>query len=214
MKIAETLKTDSINKNVLLVITLISLGLAAWMMASRNETLHQLRTLETAQDGAQLRIKELTDKLTEKDLEVEKVAKLSAEEAVKKIINLPELDKILGIKSTTAAVDSSTTPVNSSTDQASSPSSQMSSAPTESSSVNEPNSSSATISENKSEDVSSIAVPTSDLTSSITSSTPDTSSAASTSPVSEAPSASSQQNFSPEPLTGGSASSPEVPNTP
>ena len=98
VNIWDTLKTDAINKNVLLAIALVSLGLAGWMMASRKETLQQLQTLQLAHEGALVRIKELTDKLTEKDLEVEKVAKLSAEEAVKKIINITELDKILGIK--------------------------------------------------------------------------------------------------------------------
>lgn len=110
MNIWDALKTDAINKNVLLAVALISLGLAGWMMASRKESLQQLQTLQVAHEGALLRIKELTDKLTEKDLEVEKVAKLSAEEAVKKIINIPELDKVLGLKVTPAVTESSSSP--------------------------------------------------------------------------------------------------------
>lgn len=113
MNILDALKTDTINKNVLLAVALVSLGFAGWMMASRKESLQQLQTLQVAHEGALLRIKELTDKLTEKDLEVEKVAKLSAEEAVKKIINIPELDKVLGIKATPAVSENSTsTPSN------------------------------------------------------------------------------------------------------
>lgn len=107
MNIWDSLKADAINKNVLLFVALVSLGLAGWMMASRKETLQQLQTLQVAHDGALVRIKELTDKLTEKDLEVEKVAKLSAEEAVKKIINIPELDKVLGIKASSSVSENS-----------------------------------------------------------------------------------------------------------
>lgn len=209
MNIWDALKTDAINKNVLLFVALISLGLAGWMMASRKETLQQLQTLQVAHEGALLRVKELTDKLTEKDLEVEKVAKLSAEEAVKKIINIPELDRILGIKAPSAVPESASTSssINSNSPELAAPTQESLSSSTSTDTSGSENSASSSIEKNEADlanstpasnpntDQNSLSAqsiqanpdPTSSVSPDAPSQPPETGSVGSSSPSSEAP---------------------------
>ena len=78
---------EGISKNVLIVAALACLGVAGWMMASRNDIMRQLQTVEAARDGALSQVKELTEKITELEGKITGTGNV-AEEAFKKIEEL------------------------------------------------------------------------------------------------------------------------------
>ncbi len=134
--------SESLNKTLLLILAAFSLGVAGWMMATRNEAVRQLESVEVARDNALATVKDLTEKLTaaessatelkskistletslsetaskltvtEKDLEGARAAKLSAEEAVKKVedLILSERTRLFGPATVAPPADGAASP--------------------------------------------------------------------------------------------------------
>ncbi len=78
---------EGISKSAFAVVSLACLGIAGWMMASRNDAVRQLETVQLARDGAIKQVKELTEKVSELEGKVAggETAKNAAEDAFKKI---------------------------------------------------------------------------------------------------------------------------------
>ena len=78
---------EGISKTAFAVVSLAALGIAGWMMASRNDAVRQLESVQMARDGAIQQVKELSAKVSELEGKVagSETAKNVAEEAFKKI---------------------------------------------------------------------------------------------------------------------------------
>jgi hypothetical protein len=78
---------EGVSKNAFAVVSLACLGIAGWMMASRNDAVRQLDSVRMARDAAVQQVMELTAKVTDLEGKVagSETARNVAEEAFKKI---------------------------------------------------------------------------------------------------------------------------------